>query len=173
MMHLRIPIYTLAVSILSTTFSMTSAQAEDRDSHWAFSAPMRTALPEVDSPWVRNPIDQFVMSTLKENQLKPATEADRITLLRRLSLDLTGLPPTLDEIALVEKDGSDDWYSKLVDRLLDSPHYGERWARHWLDSAQYADSDGFEKDKPRDVSSWRDWVINAFNADMPYDQFVI
>ncbi len=173
MMHLRIPIYTLAVSILGTIFSMTPAQAEDRDSHWAFSAPTRTALPEVDSSWGRNPIDQFVMSKLKENQLKPATEADRITLLRRLSLDLTGLPPTLDEIALVEKDGSDDWYSKLVDRLLDSPHYGERWARHWLDSAQYADSDGFEKDKPRDVSSWRDWVINAFNADMPYDQFVI
>src|SRR6202011_3597734 len=103
----------------------------------------------------------------------PSAEADRVTLIRRLSLDLTGLPPTVKEVDAFLADRSDRAYEKVVDRLLDSPHYGERWARVWLDAARYADSDGFEKDKARQVWFYRDWVINAMNRDLPYDQFVI
>src|SRR5262249_58603466 len=102
-----------------------------------------------------------------------AAEADRVTLLRRLSLDLIGLPPTVAEIDEFLLDNSADAYRKQVERLLRSPHYGERWARQWLDAARYADSDGFEKDKPRFIWFYRDWVINAFNRDLPYNQFIV
>jgi mono/diheme cytochrome c family protein len=142
--------------------------------HWAYIAPVRPALPAVkNKAWVRNPIDAFVLAKLEKENLQPAPEADKITLLRRLSLDLIGLPPTPEEVDAFVKDLSPQAYEKQVERLLASPHYGERWARHWLDAARYADSDGFEKDKMRDVWFYRDWVINALNQDKPYDQFII
>ncbi|MBL8219954.1 MAG: DUF1549 domain-containing protein, partial [Bryobacterales bacterium] len=141
--------------------------------HWAFVTPKRPAQPAVQNKaWVRNPIDAFVLARLEKEGMQPAAEADRITLLRRLSLDLTGLPPTPEEADAFVKDTTKDAYAKQVERLLNSPHYGERWGRHWLDAARYADSDGFEKDKQRMVWFWRDWVINAINRDLPYDRFL-
>ena len=122
---------------------------------------------------MKNPIDDFVLARLEKEGLTPSPEADRVTLLRRLSLDLIGLPPTPEEVDAFLADKSPNAYEKQVDRLLASPHYGERWGRHWLDAARYADSDGFEKDKPRSVWFYRDWVINALNRDLPYDQFII
>ncbi|MGE0128079.1 MAG: PSD1 and planctomycete cytochrome C domain-containing protein [Blastocatellales bacterium] len=142
--------------------------------HWAFVAPARSALPQVKSKsWVKTPIDQFILARLEKEGLTPSPEADRVTLLRRLSLDLIGLPPTVAEVDAFLNDRSPNAYEKQVERLLASPHYGERWGRHWLDAARYADSDGFEKDKQRQVWFYRDWVINSLNADKPYDQFVI
>jgi hypothetical protein len=143
--------------------------------HWAFRPPQRPALPEVRNPkyTVRNPIDRFILARLEKEGLAPAPEADPVTLLRRLSLDLTGLPPTVAEVDAFLADKSGRAYENAVARLLSSPHYGERWGRLWLDAARYADSDGFEKDKPRFVWAYRDWVINAFNRDLPYDQFLI
>ncbi|HKC85009.1 MAG TPA: DUF1549 domain-containing protein, partial [Blastocatellia bacterium] len=142
--------------------------------HWAFVAPRRPALPEVkDRTWIKTPIDQFILARLEKEGLRPSPEADRETLLRRLSLDLVGLPPTIEEIESFLNDKSSDAYQKQVERLLASPHYGERWGRQWLDAARYADSDGYEKDKSRRVWFYRDWVINALNQDKPYDQFVI
>ncbi len=141
--------------------------------HWSFETPQRPVVPGVsNSAWTRNPIDNFVLQRLESEGLAPSPEADRETLARRLSLDLTGLPPSLDDMKQIAADG-ENWYAAYVDRLLASPHYGERWARAWLDAAQYADSDGFEKDKPRQVYAWRDWVIGAFNDNMPYDRFVV
>src|SRR5207248_8973076 len=120
--------------------------------HWAFEAPRRPALSQVkDAAWIRNPIDAFIAARLEREGLKPSPEADRTTLLRRLSLDLTGLPPTIAEVDVFVADTSEQAYENAVDRLLDSPHYGERWARIWLDAARYADSDGYEKDKSRQV----------------------
>lgn len=142
--------------------------------HWAFKAPELPALPKVKNKrWVENPIDRFVLAKLEEERMKPSLEADKVTLLRRISLDLIGLPPSPAEVDAFLADRSKDAYEKQVERLLSSPHYGERWARVWLDGARYADSDGFEKDKPRDVWFYRDWVINAFNRDLPYNEFVI
>ncbi|MBL9161772.1 MAG: PSD1 domain-containing protein [Planctomycetaceae bacterium] len=167
-------------------------EGAEYQSHWAFVAPVRPTLPTVSDPsWVKNPIDAFVLARLDREGLKPSHAATPQTLLRRMSLDLTGLPPTLEELMAFEADlkasdsivgkSSADAASgaqtsilaKQVDRLLASPHYGERWARLWLDAARYADSDGFEKDKPRFVWMYRDWVIDAFNADKPYNEFVI
>lgn len=136
--------------------------------HWAFIPPVRPAVPKSG-----HPIDSIVLARLEKEGLKPSPEADRVTLLRRLSLDLTGLPPTPEELDAFLKDKSRNAYEKQVDRLLASPHYGERWGRLWLDAARYADSDGYEKDKQRFVYFYRDWVINALNRDLPYDQFVI
>jgi mono/diheme cytochrome c family protein len=142
--------------------------------HWAFKAPVRPAPPETKHKrWGRNPIDAFILARLEKEKLKPSPEADKITLLRRLSLDLIGLPPTPEEVDAFQADESPQAYERQVERLLASSHYGERWARHWLDAARYADSDGFEKDKPRSIWPYRDWVINAFNRDLPYDQFII
>ncbi|WP_309708966.1 DUF1549 domain-containing protein, partial [Armatimonas sp.] len=118
-------------------------------------------------------IDTLVSARLKPLGLALQPEADKYTLIRRVSLDLTGLPPTLEETEAFVKDTRPDAYGKLVDRLLASPHYGERWARKWLDLARYADTNGYEKDKPRTVWPWRDWVIKALNADMPFDQFTV
>ncbi len=145
-----------------------------KSQHWAFVKPVRPGLPAVkNSAWVRNVIDAFVLARLEKEGLRPSTEADRATLLRRLSLDLIGLPPTIEEVDAFLADKSPNAYEKQVDRLLSSPHYGERWGRLWLDAARYADSDGYEKDKSRYVWFYRDWVINALNADKPYDQFII
>jgi mono/diheme cytochrome c family protein len=142
--------------------------------HWAFKPPQRPPLPPVkDTAWVKNPIDDFVLARLEQEGLRPSPEADRVLLLRRLSLDLIGLPPTPEEVDAFVKDKSKNAYEKQVARLLASPHYGEMWGRRWLDAARYADSDGYEKDKTRQVWFYRDWVINALNHNMPYDQFVI
>ena len=150
------------------------AKTKSNRDHWAFKAPSRPQPPVVKSKrWPRNDIDRFVLARLEKENLKPSPEADKITLLRRLSLDLIGLPPTIAEVDAFLADKTPDAYAKQVERLLAAPHYGERWGRHWLDAARYADSDGFEKDKPRFIWAYRDWVINALNQDMPYDRFVI
>jgi mono/diheme cytochrome c family protein len=150
------------------------AQGAEYKPHWAFVAPAKPAIPQLrDASWVQNPIDSFVLADLERDGLRPSPPADSATLVRRLSLDLIGLPPTLDEVAAFPAAAGRDVYEHQVDRLLDSPHFGERWARVWLDAARYADSDGFEKDKPRQVWMYRDWVIDALNRDMPYDQFVV
>ncbi len=138
--------------------------------HWAFIPPERPALPAGTSP---NPIDRFIVARLQKEGLALSPPADRVTLLRRLSLDLIGLPPTIEEVDAFLKDKSKNAYEKQVDRLLRSPHYGERWGRQWLDAARYADSDGYEKDKSRQVWFYRDWVINALNRDLPYSQFIV
>ena len=142
--------------------------------HWAFTPPRKPVPPVVQSAnWVRSPIDAFVMAGLEQERLTPSAEADRITLIRRLSLDLIGLPPTPAEVDAFVADQNPDAYDRLVERLLSSPHYGERWGRIWLDAARYADSDGYEKDKSRQVWFYRDWVIDALNRDLPYNQFLI
>jgi mono/diheme cytochrome c family protein len=150
-----------------------SSGAEYRP-HWAFLAPERAGLPEVEDPdWVRNPIDRFILAKLKERGMEPSQEADRSTLARRVYLDLVGYPPTLEELRRFVEDESQDAYERMVDELLASPHYGERWARLWMDLARYADTNGYEKDRPRSIWPWRDWVIDALNRDMPFDQFTI
>lgn len=144
--------------------------------HWAFSPPVRPEPPETpDAPpgWADNPIDAFVLRRLRREGLAPSERAGRETLLRRATLDLTGLPPTVAERAAFLADTRPDAYERLVDRLLASPHYGERQAQRWLDAARYADSDGYEKDKPRTNWFYRDWVIDALNEDKPYDEFLV
>lgn len=142
--------------------------------HWAFVPPVRPALPAVkNKQWPANDIDRFILARLEKEGLEPSREADRVTLLRRASLDLIGLPPTPEEVDAFVKDKSPKAWQKQVDRLLASPHYGERWGRIWLDAARYADSDGYEKDKQRFVWFYRDWVINSLNHDLPYSEFVI
>jgi len=142
--------------------------------HWSFQPPQRPAVPAVISKsWVRNPIDNFVLARLEKEKLQPSPEADRATSMRRVSLDLTGLPTTPAEMQAFLADKSPQAYEKVVDRLLASPHYGERWGRHWLDAARYADSDGYSIDAPRPIWKYRDWVIGAFNKDMPFTQFTI
>lgn len=141
--------------------------------HWAFVAPKQAKIPSVKkSDWVKNPIDNFVLQKLESEKLQPAPEASKAILLRRLSLDLTGLPPTLAEIDAFEQDKSPNAYEKQVDRLLKSPHYGEKMAVDWLDLARFADSHGYTVDRLRDMSPYRDWVIQAFNRNQPYDQFI-
>ena len=141
--------------------------------HWAFVAPVRPALPPMtDEDLPANDIDRFILARLEREALSPSPPASPETLLRRLSLDLIGLPPTPEEIEAFLADPSPQGYARQVERLLASPHYGERWGRVWLDAARYADSDGFEKDLPRDVWMYRDWVVGAMNRDLPYDQFV-
>jgi hypothetical protein len=150
------------------------AEGASYKGHWAFTPPVRPALPRVaDEKWVRSPVDRFILAKLEKEGLKPSPEADKVTLLRRVYLDLIGLPPTVKEVDEYLADASPDAYAKQVEKLLASPHYGERWGRHWLDAARYADSDGFEKDKSRQVYFYRDYVINALNKDLPYDQFII
>lgn len=143
--------------------------------HWSFIPPKRPEVPKdlKDAKWVQNPIDAFVLQRLEREGLKPSPEADRSTLLRRVSFDLTGLPPTPAELDAFLEDKSANAYEKVVDRLLRSPQYGERMAFPWLDAARYADSNGYQTDGERFMWRWRDWVIDAFNRNMPYDQFTI
>ena len=142
--------------------------------HWAFVAPAPPAVPAVKRrDWVRTPVDAFVLARLESAGLSPQPEADRASLLRRAALDLTGLPPAPEEVDAFVQDASPDAYEKAVDKLLASPRFGERWARRWLDLARYADTNGYEKDRPRVMWPWRDWVIRAFNEDMPFDRFTI
>ena len=142
--------------------------------HWSFQPVRRPTVPPVQKQsWVRNPIDAFVLAKLESKGISPAPGADRATLIRRLSLDLLGLPPTPTEVDAFVSDTRPDVYERLVRRLLESPHYGERWGRHWLDLARYADSNGYNHDGPREIWMYRDWVIDALNRDLPFDQFVI
>jgi len=148
------------------------AQGAKYQLHWAFIAPQRPEVPKVkNAKWVRNPVDQFILARLEQEKLKPASEADRRTLARRLSLDLTGLPPKPEEVEAFVKDASPDAYEKLVDKYLASPHWGEHRARYWLDAARYGDTHGIHIDNFRETWIYRDWVINAFNTNMPFDQF--
>jgi len=153
-----------------------AAEARDQSppKHWAYVKPVKPALPAVKhAALVRNPIDNFILARLEEEGLTYSPEASKEKLARRVSLDLTGLPPSPAELDAFLADTRPDAYERLVDKLLASPHFGERWARPWLDLARYADSNGYEKDDRRDVWKYRDWVINALNRDMPFDEFTI
>ncbi|MBY0397974.1 MAG: DUF1549 domain-containing protein, partial [Thermoleophilia bacterium] len=147
---------------------------DDQRAHWAYQPPRRPEPPPVnEAGWVRNPIDRFILAALEEAEFKHAPEADRVALIRRVTFDLTGLPPTPEEVAAFLGDARPDAYERLVDGLLNRKAYGERWAQHWLDLAHHADSNGFELDAERpDAWRYRDWVVDALNADLPYDRFV-
>ncbi len=149
-------------------------QGADWQEHWAFVPPRRPVLPQVQrGEWIRQPLDAFILARLEQERLAPSPEAPREVLIRRVSLDLTGLPPTPEEVEAFLSDPSPDAYERLVDRLLASPRYGERMALPWLDAARYADTNGYQTDGERTMWRWRDWVIEAFNANMPFDQFTI
>ncbi len=148
------------------------AQGANYTPHWAWTKPVRPALPAAGKGWARNGLDRLVAAKLRENGLQPSPEADRHTLIRRLSLDLTGLPPEPEEVAAFVQDRRRDAYERLVDRLLASPHFGERWARIWLDIGRYADSAGYGSDPLRpNIWPWRDWLIHALNRNQPFDEF--
>ena len=148
--------------------------ARKQSDHWSFQPLAQVAPPRVERPdWVQNPIDNFVAAKLAEQGLQPSPPADRAVLIRRLSLDLRGLPPTVAEVEEFLADTQPGSYERLVERMLASPRFGERWGRHWLDIARYADSNGYTIDGPRSIWKYRDWVIDALNADMPFDQFTI
>ena len=154
-------------------------QGAEWQKHWSFTAPRRAELPTLEGRpveqqrWPRNAIDRFVLARLDREGLKPSPETDRATLIRRVTLDLTGLPPTPAEVDAFVNDPAPEAHNKLVDRLLNSPHYGEKMASHWLDAARYADTNGYQSDGVRSMWRWRDWVIGAFNRNMPFDQFTI
>lgn len=142
--------------------------------HWSFIAPQRAPQPvDIDAAWPRNPIDNFVLARMRGAGLQPSPEAHRETLVRRLYLDLLGLPPTREQVSALVHSQEPDAYEKLVDELLASPHFGERMAMDWLDAARFADTNGYHLDNGRDMSRWRAWVIDAFNKNMPFDQFTI
>jgi Protein of unknown function (DUF1553)/Protein of unknown function (DUF1549)/Concanavalin A-like lectin/glucanases superfamily/Planctomycete cytochrome C len=150
------------------------AEGAEYQPHWSFIAPKRPELPGVkDSDWVRNPIDRFILAELEKRGLRPAPEADRRTLARRLSLDLVGLPPPPAEVEAFVNDRAPDYYEKFVDKLMSSPHWGEHRGRYWLDEARYADTNGIHFDNFRENWAYRDWVIAAFNRNTPFDQFTI
>ena len=151
------------------------AQGAVYKKHWSFVPPVRPVVPVVENrkSKIENPIDAFILDRLNRAGLKPSSQADRRTIIRRVSLDLTGLPPTPAEVEAFLRDRSPDAYTKVVDRLLASPHYGEQMAVDWLDLARYADTHGYHIDPQRDMWKWREWVINAYNKNLPYDQFVI
>ncbi len=179
MPYKRTPLTKAEIQLLSDWItqgapSPAGEKADDSRGHWAFRPPLRPSLPVVRHEGLaRNPIDRFVLARLEREGIVPSVEADRPTLIRRLSLDLIGLPPEPAEVDAFCSDNRPDAYERLVDRLLASPHYGERWGRHWLDLARYADSNGFTIDTPREIWKYRDWVIDAFNHDLPFDEFVI
>lgn len=150
------------------------AEGAEYQAHWAFLAPVQASPPAVrKKAWLRNAIDNFVLARLEKEGLPPSPPADKYTLVRRAYLDLIGLPPTPAQMDEFVNDTAAGAYERLVDKLLASPHYGERWARRWLDLARYADTNGYEKDRPRSIWPWRDWVINALNADLPFDEFTV
>lgn len=160
--------------LTATVASLGAKEVPGVARHWAFQPIVSVAPPAVSDPgWVRNPLDTFILARLDREGVKPAGPANHEALLRRVHLDLTGLPPSPEECAAFQADASPDAYERVVDRLLASPHYGERWARWWMDVARYADSNGYSFDAPRSMWPWRDWVVNAFNQDQPYDAFVI
>ena len=166
----RKPLSEKEVAILRTWIE----QGAKWQGHWSFTPPARPGEPAVQNQnWARNPIDRFILARLEQEGLAPAPEADPARLLRRVSFDLTGLPPTLAELDSFLADRSPEAYEKAVDRLLASPRYGERMAVDWLDAARYADTHGYQTDPAKEMWPWRDWVVNAFNRNMPYDQFTI
>ncbi len=140
--------------------------------HWAYIPPQPQQVPDISDPWIHNDIDKFIFAKLNKEKLLPNPKSDRYTLLRRVSLDLTGLPPTLEEMEAFLGDDSDLAFEKVVDSLLASPAFGERWAAMWMDMARYADSKGYEADRPRSIWKYRDWLITAFNDNLPFDQFI-
>ena len=149
-------------------------QGAEYDKHWAFKKPVQPEIPQSDdTDWGSHPIDAFILEKMQQQGLSPSPVSDKLTLIRRVYLDLIGLPPTIEEADEFVNSDDPEAYEKIVDRLLESPHYGERWARHWLDLARYADTNGYEKDRPRSIWPYRDWVIEAINNDMPFDQFTI
>lgn len=142
--------------------------------HWAFTPPTKQRLPKIaQTAWSPNAIDHFIGSGLEREGIAPSPQADRATLLRRVSLDLTGLPPTIDELEEFLNDRSDNAYERVVDRLLASKHFAEKMTLEWLDLARYADTNGYNNDEDRTMWPWRDWVIDAFDRNMPFDQFAI
>jgi hypothetical protein len=148
--------------------------APEKTDHWAFIAPVKSHVPKVKTPkWVATPIDAYILAKLEKEGLGPSPQADKTTLIRRVTLDLTGLPPTPQEVDAFIADRSPQAYGRLVDRLLASPHFGERMALPWLDAARYADSNGFQQDGDTYQYIWRDWVVRAYNQNMPFDQFTI
>lgn len=168
------PLSKAQIATLKQWIDQGAAWGESSGKHWAYVRPVRPKLPVVkNKTWARNPIDFFILARLEKEGLSPSPEASKETLIRRVSLDLIGLPPTPEEVRAFLADSSPNAYEKLVDRLLASPHYGERQARIWLDLARYADTNGYEKDERRSIWLYRDWVIQAFNQNMPFDQFTI
>jgi mono/diheme cytochrome c family protein len=155
--------------------STLQSSSQPKSTHWAFQPIQKVQVPQVQrGDWARNPIDAFILARLEREKIAPSPEESKLTLLRRVSLDLTGLPPSVEEVDRFLADKNVDPYERYVDRLLASPHFGEKWARHWLDLARYADSDGYEKDWFRPWAwRYREWVINAINKDLPFDQFTI
>jgi mono/diheme cytochrome c family protein len=152
----------------------TAVKTGRKSKHWAFQPILRSQVPAVkNQDWPRNPIDRFILARLEREGIAPSPEADATTLIRRLSFDLRGLPPSPTEVADFLADKRPGAYERLVDRFLQSPHFGERWGRHWLDLARYADSNGFNIDNPRTIWKYRDWVIAALNKDLPFDQFTV
>ncbi len=170
----------IAVLLLTSLFVLAAAEMKEKEftpqqkRWWAFQPVQKSAVPAVNrKTWVKNPIDAFVLAKLEEKGIQPNPRADNLTLLRRASIDITGLPPTPEEVQQLVSDNSANAFDKAVDRLLASPRYGERWARHWLDLARYADSEGFKSDETRpNIWRYRDYVIQSFNNDKPYDRFV-
>ncbi|MEM8526850.1 MAG: PSD1 and planctomycete cytochrome C domain-containing protein [Bacteroidota bacterium] len=159
-----------------TTLEKWINQGAHWGTHWAYQVPQNPEIPELKAPKyfpIRNPIDQFALRKMEEKKLSPSKKADKATLLRRVSLDLIGLPPTQKELADFQADKSENSYEKVVDRLLTSPRFGEHWASMWMDLARYGDSQGYQKDPYRSIWMYRDWLIKAFNEDMPFDQFTI
>lgn len=159
-----------ALILLATT----GDAAPEVKRHWAYVKPERPVPQKVqDAAWVKNPIDKFILARLETEKLRPGPEANKETLIRRVSLDVTGLPPSVEDVEDFLRDNQPDAYENLVDRLLASTHYGEHWARKWLDLARYADSNGYERDRTRSIWPYRDWVIEAFNKNLPFDEFTI
>jgi hypothetical protein len=161
-------------AVQKATLQQWIAQGAEYQLHWSLLAPERPVPPTVqDAAWVKNPIDAFILAKLEAAGLKPAPEADRRTLARRLSLDLTGLPPDPKMVEEFVADPADNAYEKYVERLMALPQWGEHRGRHWLDVARYADTHGIHFDNYREIWAYRDWVIAAFNQNMPFDQFTI
>ncbi|MBP6819939.1 MAG: DUF1553 domain-containing protein [Acidobacteria bacterium] len=172
--NFKVALLILALTCAGWAVSDERKFSEDEKNYWAFQPVRKPAAPAVNQgAWVKTPVDAFILKELEAKQIAPGAAADKVTLIRRATFDLTGLPPTPEEVAAFVADRSSKAFEKVVDRLLASPHYGEKWARHWLDLARYADSDGFKADDTRpNIWRYRDYVIKSFNADKPYNRFV-
>jgi hypothetical protein len=164
----------IIVPFLALAWPALAESITNRTDWWSFKPARKPVVPAInDSDWPRNQLDQFVLSKIREQKLSPSPEADRRTLIRRVTLNVIGLPPAPEDVSSFLGDKSTNAYEKLVDRLLASPRHGERWARHWLDTVHYGETHGYDKDKPR-LNAWpyRDYVINALNSDKPYSRFI-